>query len=253
MTRIDRYRLIGHGALTALLVPFALAAWSVTLYDGTAYAHEHALVGVAESRDLTVKVVVMAEKGGGHGSGAVISRAGHIITDEHVVHGAKSISVRLERGDSTLILPATVVEVDVANDLAVVKVDRTFTSFGVFEDPHAIQVGDDVYNWGYPYSLAKTLGKGYISQLELFVPPDGSRRGLLTDRMHMQVPDGHGTSGSALFSARTGRIVGIMKAYAVFGGNSSPLFVREVTPVTTVLAFLRAHKIPHTVAPSQAP
>ena len=102
--------------------------------------------------------------GSGAGSGTVIDREGHILTNYHVVGGARQVSVTLASGEER---QGRVIGVDQENDLAVVKIDPrglhlTVIPFGSSED---LLVGQKVLAIGNPFALSRTLTTGVVSGL----------------------------------------------------------------------------------------
>ena len=96
----------------------------------------------------------------GLGSGVIVSAAGHIVTNNHVVEGAIAISVRLHDGR---LLPATVVGRDVSTDLAVLKIDATGLRPARFADSDTAKVGEWVMAIGSPFGLGHTVTTGVLS------------------------------------------------------------------------------------------
>jgi S1-C subfamily serine protease len=98
------------------------------------------------------------------GSGFVIDKQGHIVTNYHVVEGASSIEVLFSNNVTT---KAKVVATDKSTDLAVLKVDvspsaLTPLSFG---DSSAVQVGESVVAIGNPFGLDRTITSGIVSAI----------------------------------------------------------------------------------------
>jgi S1-C subfamily serine protease len=181
----------------------------------------------------------------GHGTGEVIWHDGYILTQYHVVDDAKFIRIRVPKPDGTVVtLTGTVVASDPAVDLAVFKVPYRFSGEVELEDPATIKVGDLIYNVGFPYSAGKSVDRGYIKQLDLHPDPTDPDHAVRS-RMFMEIPDGHGTSGSGIYSMTTGHLVGTMMAYVAFGRDRSPLYVRMAVPVTTVKDFLDRKDMPY--------
>ena len=100
----------------------------------------------------------------GTGSGFVIDREGHIVTNNHVVEGAQSIAVTLSNGEQ---IQAQVVGADQANDLAVIKIDPPSGGLTTLElgDSGQLRVGQRAIAIGNPFGLDRTLTTGVISSL----------------------------------------------------------------------------------------
>ena len=96
----------------------------------------------------------------GLGSGVIVSQAGHIVTNNHVVEGAVAISVRLHDGR---LLSASVVGRDPSTDLAVIKIDAKGLQPARFADSDNARVGEWVMAIGSPFGLGHTVTTGVLS------------------------------------------------------------------------------------------
>jgi S1-C subfamily serine protease len=139
------------------------------------------------------------------GSGFVLDRAGHIITNFHVIQGAQKVQVSFSGQDQ---LPATVVGKDRSTDLAVLKIDahaRALTPLPL-GDSDGVRVGDPVYAIGNPFGLTRTLTTGVVSavQRQIFAP-----NGVPIDSaIQTDAAINHGNSGGPLIDA-AGRVIGV--------------------------------------------
>jgi S1-C subfamily serine protease len=99
------------------------------------------------------------------GSGFVMDKAGHIVTNYHVIAGAKSVQVSFSNNES---MKATVVGSDATTDLAVLRVNATARALTplMFGDSDTVQVGDQVVAIGNPFGLARTATAGIVSALQ---------------------------------------------------------------------------------------
>ena len=100
------------------------------------------------------------------GSGFVIDTDGHILTNNHVVAGAQSITVKL--GSSNETYDAKVVGTDPATDVALLKVDAPASDLHPLPlgDSSNVQVGDPVVAIGNPFGLDRTVTTGIVSALQ---------------------------------------------------------------------------------------
>ena len=119
-------------------------------------------------RDASPSVVainVITEAGGGNGSGFVIDHAGHIVTNAHVVDEADEIAVEFFEGG---IYRARLVGLDLASDIAVIKVDVPASQLNPipFADSDNLTVGQTVLAIGSPFRQGWTLTSGIISALD---------------------------------------------------------------------------------------
>ncbi len=112
-----------------------------------------------------VAISVAAEAGAGGGSGFVIDRDGHIVTNAHVVDEAREIVVEFLEG---AIVHAELVGSDLASDLAVLKVDVPASQLQpvIFADSEQLTVGQTALAIGSPFSQGWTLTSGIISAID---------------------------------------------------------------------------------------
>jgi serine protease Do len=188
----------------------------------------------------------------GHGSGEVISTDGYVLTNDHVVDEAPMVVIRLRGEDGRMRpVPATVVARDPIRDLAVIRVPVRFRNAVTLGTESEIRAGMQVYNIGYPYDAGKTIDRGYVKQVDLHPDATDPTKPIIP-RLYLDIPDGHGTSGSGIYSMETGHLISIMEAYVVQGVGRSPMFTRITVPVTVIKQFLDEHRIPYTQAGQQA-
>ncbi len=145
----------------------------------------------------------------GAGSGVIIDKHGLIVTNYHVIEGARNITVRLTDGS---VYTATVIGSDEAADLAVIKInpenkELCVASFGCSAD---LVVGEDVVAIGNPLgSLGGTLTTGIISATERNITVNGEEMVLLQTNAAINP----GNSGGGLFNM-AGKLIGIVNAKA---------------------------------------
>ncbi|MCW2637919.1 MAG: peptidase [Dactylosporangium sp.] len=168
--------------------------------------------------------VVDITTGVGEGSGVVISADGAILTNNHVLEGARgnSVDVTFNNGKTA---KATIVGTDPAGDLAVVKAQGvsglTVAKFG---DSDAVQVGDSVLALGSPLGLQGSVTAGIVSALHRTID-EGSQQGgsagrSLGDALQTDAAINPGNSGGALVNL-AGEVIGINTAIATGGQGSS--------------------------------
>ena len=134
------------------------------------------------------------------GSGFLISADGHILTNAHVVKGAKSITVRLSDHRE---LQAQVVGTDERTDVALLKVDAAGLPTVRLGDSDKLEVGEWVLAIGSPFGLEYTATAGIVSAVGRNLPSDTYVPFIQTD-----VAVNPGNSGGPLFNTR-GEVVGI--------------------------------------------
>jgi S1-C subfamily serine protease len=164
--------------------------------------------------------VMVPTPGEGSGSGAVIDREGHILTNYHVVEDAKVIEVTLCRGKP---YPATVVGYDAEHDIAILKIDAPANElfpieFGSSEN---LKVGQRVYALGNPFGLEGTITTGIISALNRTLPSRVPGRDLQSI-IQTDAALNPGNSGGPLLDT-SGRLIGMNVAIATKSGQSAGL------------------------------
>jgi putative serine protease PepD len=150
------------------------------------------------------------------GSGFVYDTDGNIVTNEHVVDGAKSVSVRFWNGNS---YPAKVVGSDSSTDLAVIKVDapQSILSPLTLGDSSKLLVGDGVVAIGSPFGLEETVTSGIVSALHRQMQAPNNFT--INDSIQTDAAINHGNSGGPLLNAR-GQMVGVNSQIRSDSGGS---------------------------------
>jgi putative serine protease PepD len=153
----------------------------------------------------------------GSGSGSIIDTEGHILTNYHVVRGARELEVQIEDNKYT----ARVIGADRDNDLAVIKIDPpagarlTVVRLGTSQ---GLQVGQKVLAIGNPFGLQRTLTTGIISGLERPLRDSTTRR-TIQGAIQTDASINPGNSGGPLLNTR-GELIGINTAiYSPSGGS----------------------------------
>ena len=140
------------------------------------------------------------------GSGVIVTEDGYIVTCNHVIEGASSISVSLQDGTT---YNADIVGFDSRTDLAVIKIDGNDLPSAIIGDSNAYEVGNSVYAIGNPLGeYASTVTDGIISGIDRSVEIDG----IVMTLMQTNAAINPGNSGGGLFSADTGELIGIVNA-----------------------------------------
>ncbi len=148
----------------------------------------------------------------GLGSGVIITKDGYILTNNHVVDGAKDVKVTLEDGHD---YTAKVVGRDPKTDLAVIKIDATNLPVVPMADSSNVQVGDVVLAIGNPFGVGQTVTKGIVSAT------DRGNVGIEAYENFIQTDAAinPGNSGGALVDIQ-GRLIGINTAILSRSGGS---------------------------------
>src|SRR6266404_8416982 len=106
----------------------------------------------------------------GQGSGFIIDKEGHVLTNYHVIAEARQVEVTLHNRKK---YRATVVGTDRSHDLAVIQIKGSEFTPMVLGDSRNLQVGQKVYAIGNPFGLAGTMTRGIISSIRPVQEPDG--------------------------------------------------------------------------------
>lgn len=169
----------------------------------------------------------------GSGSGWVIDKEGHIVTNHHVIVGSDVIKVTLHDGDP---IPAEVVGSDKQNDIAVLKIKVAPESlFPVeFGESSDLRVGQKVLAIGNPFGLERTLTVGIVSSLGRTLPSKKTKR-LIKDVIQTDAALNQGNSGGPLLD-NEGKVIGMNTAIAsVTGGNTGVGFAVPINTIKRII------------------
>jgi len=179
----------------------------------------------------------------GTGSGFIIDKQGHIVTNYHVIEDAESIEVTLADGTRA---SATVVGTDPPNDLAVIKIDVPPEKLVPVElgDSSTLRVGQRAIAIGNPFGLDRTLTMGVISALGRPLKTESGR--VIYNVIQTDAAINPGNSGGPLLDSQ-GRVIGVNTAiYSPSGGSVGVGFAIPVNTVKRVVPELIAHgRYPH--------
>jgi len=144
--------------------------------------------------------------GAAAGSGFILTEDGYILTNEHVIEDANSITVAMYDGTT---YPATLIGYDASNDIAVLKIDAKGLTPVTLGDSDSLEVGDEVVAIGNPLGeLTFSLTKGNVSALNRAVTLS---RNVTMNLIQTDTAINSGNSGGALFNMY-GEVVGITNA-----------------------------------------
>src|SRR5690242_11558622 len=169
----------------------------------------------------------------GEGSGFIVSSDGLILTNAHVVNGAKEVTVRLtDRREYN----AKVVGVDTKSDIAVIRINAKNLPTVKVGDSRNIRVGEWVLAIGAPFGFANSATAGIVSATGRTLPDSGYVPFIQTD-----VPINPGNSGGPLFNMR-GEVVGInSQIYSRSGGYQGVSFSIPIDVALKVSQQLETH------------
>ena len=171
------------------------------------------------------------------GSGFVYDDKGDIVTDQHVVAGAQSLSVKFWNGKT---YRAHVVGTDASTDLAVIKVDAPASLLVplTLADSSKVAVGDGVVAIGSPFGLAETVTSGIVSALHRSI--DSPNQFTITNSIQTDAAINQGNSGGPLLSS-SGRVIGVnAQIHSESGGNEGVGFAIPSNTVHSVVTQLIA-------------
>ena len=156
-----------------------------------------------KSISSVVSITSTTANGTSTGSGVVISERGYLVTDSHVIDGARSLQVLFHDGRT---LPARVVGADELSDLAVLYVDAADLTPAEFGDDTALRVGDSVVAIGDPLGveLRGTMTNGIVSAINRDIQTGGKTMTLIQTNAALN----SGNSGGPLINCY-GQVIGI--------------------------------------------
>lgn len=162
---------------------------------------------VREVQPSVVTILAPSLRGEGQGSGVIVRDDGLVVTNAHVVEGARVVRVAFASGDR---LPAEVVAADRRVDLALVRVDRDGLPAVRFADAPPT-VGELAVAVGNPLGFENSVTAGVVSGLNRSIPSGGATPALV-DLLQTDAPISPGNSGGALVGA-DGRLLGVNVAF----------------------------------------
>lgn len=181
------------------------------------------------SRALTLDFFYGLVPQEGQGSGFIIDRDGHILTNYHVIADARQIDVTLHNRKK---YRATVVGTDRSHDLAIIQIKAPDLSPMTMGDSRNLQVGQKVYAIGNPFGLAGTLTSGIVSSIRQVQEPDGVT---IDEAIQTDAAINPGNSGGPLLNSH-GEVIGINTMIASNVGQNAG--IGFAIPINTAKAVL---------------
>jgi S1-C subfamily serine protease len=167
----------------------------------------------------------------GQGSGFILDRAGHVLTNFHVVEGAnRGIQVMLSNKSS---YAAKVVGTDKVHDLALLQINAPNLQPVTLANSSDLSVGQEVYAIGNPFGLSGTMTRGIISSIRSIRNGDGAP---IEDAIQTDAAINPGNSGGPLLNSR-GDVIGINTMIASNGADQSS-GIGFAIPINTAKAVL---------------
>ncbi len=177
---------------------------------------------------VSVDVAATSDLGPGGGSGFVVSEAGHIVTNQHVVGGAEDISVRFAGGERR---KAELVGEDPSTDVAVIRVDAPKEALRplTLGDSDTVGVGEPVIAIGNPLNVGISVTTGIVSGIgrPIKAPNDYT----IDDAVQTDAAINPGNSGGPLLDSR-GTVIGVNAQIASASGGFEG--VGFAVPINTV-------------------
>jgi S1-C subfamily serine protease len=165
----------------------------------------------------------------GQGSGFIIDKEGHVLTNFHVIEDARQVEVTLNNRKK---YRATVVGTDRSHDLAIIQIKAPDVSPMVLGDSRNLQVGQKVYAIGNPFGLAGTLTSGIVSSIRSVQEPGGVT---IDEAIQTDAAINPGNSGGPLLNSH-GEVVGINTLIASNSGQNAG--IGFAIPINTAKAVL---------------
>src|SRR5947209_8192930 len=165
----------------------------------------------------------------GQGSGFIIDKEGHILTNYHVVADARQVEVTLHNRKK---YRANVVGMDKAQDRAGIQISAPNLTSSVLGDSRNLQVGQKVYAIGNPFGLAGTMTRGIVSSIRSVREPDGMT---IDEAIQTDAAINPGNSGGPLMNWH-GEVIGINTMIASSVGQSAG--IGFAIPINTAKAVL---------------
>lgn len=165
----------------------------------------------------------------GMGSGFVIDGEGHILTNYHVIEGARQVEVTTSDKSK---YKAQVVGVDPAHDLAVIQIPNSKVPAAEIGDSKNLVVGQKVFAIGNPFGLSGTMTRGIISSIRSV----RGEHGFIDEAIQTDAAINPGNSGGPLLNSR-GQVIGI-NSMILTGGAEQSAGIGFAIPINTAKAVL---------------
>lgn len=153
----------------------------------------------------------------GQGSGFIIDKDGHILTNYHVIANARQVEVTLTNKKK---YKAEIIGRDPSHDLAVIKIDAPNLHPVTLGDSSQLQVGQKVYAIGNPFGLNGTMTRGIVSSIRSVREPGDEGGAFIDEAIQTDAAINPGNSGGPLLNSR-GDVIGINTMIASSVGQSA--------------------------------
>jgi S1-C subfamily serine protease len=166
----------------------------------------------------------------GQGSGFILDKDGHILTNYHVIANAENVEVTLHNKRN---YPAKIIGVDRSHDLAVIQISAQDLIPATLGDSRNLAVGQKVFAIGNPFGLAGTMTRGIISSIRPVGGPNGNT---IDEAIQTDAAINPGNSGGPLLNSRA-EVIGINSMIAT-GGAEQSAGIGFAIPINTAKAVL---------------
>ena len=214
--------------------PAPVAGASTTIAGRVYESAREGVVSVQARRGMVAASPLQSPEGGGTatGSGFVLDDEGYVVTNAHVVDGAREVTIRPGEEDDRI--AAEVVGSDLDTDIALLKVSsadaRELQSLPL-ADSSRVRVGDQVVAIGNPFRLDRTATAGIVSALGR--PIEAPSGFSINDAIQTDAAINPGNSGGPLLDS-AGRVIGVNSQIATGGGSNGNVGIGFAVPVNTV-------------------
>jgi len=167
----------------------------------------------------------------GQGSGFILDKEGHILTNYHVVSNARTVEVTLYNKQQ---YKANVLLTDKAHDLALLKIDAKNLQPATLATSRGLEVGQMVYAIGNPFGLSGTMTRGIISSIRSIRGPMGN---LISGAIQTDAAINPGNSGGPLLNSH-GDVIGMNTMIDTGGGADQNAGIGFAIPIDSLNAAL---------------
>ena len=198
---------------------------NIGVYEQT----KRSVVNIDTSTVVNLRWLGRSEEKTGSGSGWVLDKTGHIVTNYHVVAGSDIVTVTFDEGEA---VPAEVIGINPQNDIAVLKVNvdaqRLFPV--TIGDSKSLRVGQKIFAIGNPFGLERTMTIGIVSSLDRSLKSKSGQQ--MRNIVQIDAALNQGNSGGPLLDSQ-GDLVGMNTAIATLTGENTG--VGFAIPARTIL------------------
>ncbi len=198
---------------------------NISVYEET----KRSVVNIDTSTVVNLRWLGRSEEKTGSGSGWVLDKTGHIVTNYHVVAGSDIVTVTFGEGEA---VAAEVIGTSAQNDIAVlkVKVDPDLLFPVTIGDSKSLRVGQKIFAIGNPFGLQRTMTVGIVSSLDRSIKSKNGQP--MRNIVQIDAALNQGNSGGPLLDSQ-GDLVGMNTAIASLTGENTG--VGFAVPAKTIL------------------